>query len=93
MEISPRVLVKWYVTAKLRLRTPRSMIMTMVEEGCLSLATPPDVCYSRLHVFVTPHEPMQYETPPQCAFHRRSTRRAPTNEKEQAAFRWSVEVW
>jgi len=36
VEISPRVLVKWYVTAKLRLRTPRSMTMTGVED-CSSL--------------------------------------------------------
>lgn len=35
MEISPRVLVKWYGTARLRLRTPRSMTMTRVEERLL----------------------------------------------------------
>jgi hypothetical protein len=37
VEISPRVLVKWYVTAKLRLRTPRSMTTSRMMEDCWSL--------------------------------------------------------
>ena len=79
VEISPRVLVKWYVTAKLRPRTPRSVTMTRMRIASrYSLATQPGVCYRylRLHVLVTRHKHMWYEAQPQCAFRRRSTRRA-----------------
>lgn len=54
MEISPRVLVKWYVASRL-LRAAPVMYTKVNDRGtvgnqCLSLATRCDVCYTRLHI-------------------------------------------